>query len=257
MFKNICISTESLFSLKEKNLSELPLLPTTDKNCSRIYLIRHGESLYNAWATQGNQLISGNSLDIPLTEKGVKEALNTGKVFTNKFSASLSFVIVSSSAVRAKETARYIYEEMCLSHQVIRGECFEEFLEIGHGAWEGKPRDAIYDEAYKKWKGLSAKDKFSQVRLETGETYEDASIRYSRGVEHLLAAYPDDTLILVSHNAAMNAYILALTGQVEHLSSEEGTDMPLVKINNVDMLLLEKKKRDSHPIKVKFLLRQN
>lgn len=226
----------SLTPLKNTNNLE-----GTTQSVTRIYIVRHGESTFNVADSNGQMYISGNSLTIHMTEKGKEQAITTGKELSKKFSkgGGGEYVILSSTALRAKETARYIYEQMKDSLPTELGKSYPEFIEIGHGQWEGKPRDDKFLLEMAKWEKLSAKDKFNSVRLYSGETFCEAADRFLKGLQIVIKEYKGKTIIITSHNGAMNALMFSLMGKIDEFSEVPGSPLPLIKVENTNILLIE------------------
>lgn len=109
--------------------SPLPLFP--------FYFIRHGETDWNR-----RNIIMG-SMDIPLNETGLKQALDASQVLENEDFE----IIVSSSRIRAQQTAEIIARKT--QKTVILD---EKLVEINWGEAEGTPHDptkSIFDDTHK------------------------------------------------------------------------------------------------------------
>jgi len=104
---------------------------------TKIYIIRHGESDFNA---NYMHLVGGRSSHSPLTIKGENQAKLLGEYLLNQ---NITFdKVFSSTAVRAIDTAKislfisgYPLEEIVLS---------DKLLELDQGDWVGKPRIEAY-----------------------------------------------------------------------------------------------------------------
>jgi len=110
-----------------------------------IYLIRHGESETNQLQDKfdvSNKLVWGRSTWSELTPKGIAESRALGKYFKE---ANITFdKLVSSTAIRAQQTARYCLAEMIgqqnLYEVLAKLEVAEDLAEHCQGEWEGKRR---------------------------------------------------------------------------------------------------------------------
>lgn len=105
-----------------KSLSQL--LPPLKVNSRRVYLIRHGETDWNA---QGK--IQGGGYDIPLNANGQSQARAVAQALHD---IPLT-VIASSTLSRAKETADILRQE----HSVCQRELDSGLREMGFGEFEG------------------------------------------------------------------------------------------------------------------------
>lgn len=101
----------------------LPLKP--------FYMIRHGESEANA-----AQLTSGGGLDVPLTQKGEKQA-HTLSPYLQQLEITPS-QIFASPMKRAHKTAQLINQHMDLSMTVVT-----TLHETLFGDWEGEPWEDV------------------------------------------------------------------------------------------------------------------
>lgn len=221
-------------------LDDVTQLETSTLDHQRIYVIRHGQSQFNVPdATSGIQQTSGKSHKVPLTTLGEKQASALGVKLHNKFSKEGKFVILSSTALRAQTTADFVLKQMEKDRNIIRGGSYEGFCELGQGTWEGKPKDAAYEAALKPWKQLSAEKKFIVEKISTGESYHEVAKRFQLDLESAIKKYPEHTIIIVAHYAAMNAIALQLSDRIGELSSEAKTPLPEVLLHNCDLLALE------------------
>lgn len=106
----------------------------------RIYFVRHGESTANDLG-----IYSGH-LDVELTEKGTKQALNCKKILDD---TNFKYVI-SSDLIRAKDTAKIICGDRDMEICEIK-----DLREMNFGVWEGLSNSQIvekYKDEYDTWK---------------------------------------------------------------------------------------------------------
>lgn len=225
-------------------LSEISQFEPIPQNTTRIYLVRHGQSAFNVPDENGVLYTSGKGLSVPLTQNGRQQATALGKKLVGKL-PDINYVFLSSTALRAQDTANLIFDELKDSYTIERGESFEEFCELYKGIWEGKPKDAAYDEAMKVWNALSPKEKFFFPVISTSESYNEVGIRFLAGLQKITDIYQDQTIILATHNAAMNALAFHLSGRLDELSEEAGTPFPSPVLGNCDMLVIEIVKGES------------
>jgi len=204
-----------------------------------IYIVRHGESVLNIPDENGIFCISGKSLSIPLTIKGSKQAINLGQKLIGKLPPNKKYVILSSTAFRAQETANHLFEALMNNYNVVRVTDYENLCELGHGTWEGKPKDQNYKDAIKSWEALSGKNKFLFPKLNSSESLSEVANRSLNDLQIILNQYPDHTIIIVSHWATMYALTITLNKHFESLSEEANTPMPEFNLENCDILMVE------------------
>ena len=143
----------------------------------KIYFVRHGESEWNV-----TDQICGQT-DVPLTEKGHKQAEETGKnIVESGISADL---ILCSPLLRAKQTAQHIAEMTGIPLQVE-----PRLVEQNFGVWEGaSPRNSKeFHEAKKEF----------LTRYGKGESMFQLAQRIYNLLDELKAT--DKNYILVAHN---------------------------------------------------------
>jgi broad specificity phosphatase PhoE len=167
----------------------------------KIYFVRHGES-------EGNSGPIRQTKETPLTEKGRQQAQFVAKR-CNKLGAEL---IVSSTMVRAKQTAEYVVSEaqLPIEHSDL-------FVERRRGSEVlGKPKD---DPAALEVEEIIKKH-FADpgFRHSDEENFDDLKQRAKDALEYL-ANRPEEIMIVVSHGFFMKvlmAYVVfgdELTGK--------------------------------------------
>jgi probable phosphoglycerate mutase len=234
------LATDNFSSIFTFELDQFQELEMSDASLQRIYIIRHGESEFNKPNAQGVRMTSGKSLSAKLTPLGEKQAIALGKKLADKINATEKICILSSTALRAQETARLVFEKLKETHLGVElGESYEGLCELGLGEWEGKPKDALFEEAMRPWESLSQAEKFTANKVEGGESFKDVAQRALRELYRISRENPDKTIFVVSHFHTMNAIALELSGQAQVLSETECTNLPFLILDNCDLLKLE------------------
>lgn len=217
----------------------VPLLSLSEIDQNHIYIIRHGESIYNIPDPAINaQRTTGISLDIPLTENGLEQASKLGKKLAERIAPESNVVICSSTALRAQMTAMQIFEALkevahCELDLTYAGLC-----EVSQGKWEGQSKnDSVYQQEMRTWKERSAYDKIHLPRVTTGESFAEVAERYSIELDALAKKHAGKTILVVSHYWSMNAYAMK-ANQVE-LSTEPKTHFPMLDFDNCDIMTVE------------------
>lgn len=152
----------------------------------RLFLVRHGETL---WNREGR--IMGQS-DIGLTEKGRKQAQRLGEALKDEGIDA----IYSSSLTRTRQTA----DEIARFHglEVVAD---DGLMEINAGEMDGLTYEELvakHGEFLKKWatKGAS-------LRVPGGESIGDLQERAWATVSRLADVHASQTIVLVSHSLAI------------------------------------------------------
>lgn len=239
MLGQIALAANLIFTPAECSLSNLSQLPSSDPQTTRVYLIRHGESAFNVADANGIKMNSGIGLTVPLTDKGKSQAVEAGQLLNGKLQSEGAYVIVSSTALRAQQTADLIFEQLSMTHVVSRGGNFDGFCELGLGKWEGQPKNDVYEEALKEWEHMSAKDKFTYPKVSTGESFAEVAERGYADLERVIKENPGKTIIIATHYQAMNALFLKFNTDVDTYSIEPATPLPSLAFDNCDLVKIE------------------
>ena len=174
------------------------------KNLGPIYLLRHGETIWNrAKRLQGHK-------DTPLTLKGVNQARALGKALRKTINTSSLNFFYSSPIGRAKQTATIIADEIGFNTETII--YTDKLREITFGAWDGLNMQEILSRDKPIWeKRKGGRWQFSPPK---GESYEHASKRALSFLTDTLIGGPT---IIVAHGS-LNKVI---RGNWRELSSAE------------------------------------
>jgi len=177
------------------------------KKMTRVIIVRHGQSTYNA---EGR--IQGRSDLSTLTDKGRKDASLVGRALS-----SIVFNAIYSSPIgRAKLTAEIIRGE--LAQQPASVQTCAKLLEVDLPLWEGKLNTEVkekFQEDYQIWKESPA-----QLRMivnQTGGTREHFPVLalYTQAQEfwqETLPQHQGETLLIVGHNGINRALLCTALG---------------------------------------------
>mmetsp|Transcript_8449 Transcript_8449/g.21132 ORF Transcript_8449/g.21132 Transcript_8449/m.21132 type:complete len:227 (-) Transcript_8449:277-957(-) len=106
----------------------------------RILLVRHAECQMNLDLALR---VGGRSNESPLTPLGIKQAQALGKHYSVAARHPTLGPVFTSTAVRARETARLVLEQLnAPPHHPVTAS--EQLLELSQGEWEGALRAACY-----------------------------------------------------------------------------------------------------------------
>lgn len=191
-----------------------------------IYLIRHGKTEYNA-----REWLQGGDVDSPLTESGIANAVELGKVLSG---VSIDRIYVSPLG-RAKQTA-----------ELIRGsrpiELIEEpgLREMGYGDWDGLPHSLL--EAYT---GNTVGAFFDALIYNTHpdspfvakgwESFPHLAERTQETVRRLLRENEGRTIVLVTHGVISQLLLTLFQGH----EASRMTEMPVVQPASLTELCCE------------------
>ncbi|MFG3554927.1 bifunctional RNase H/acid phosphatase [Micromonospora sp. NPDC047557] len=158
--------------------------PRPSFTATRLILVRHGETAYTE---QGRY--SGRG-DVPLSERGRAQARATGARVA-ALAPSVAAVL-SSPLSRCTATAAAIAK--ALGDVPVRTET--DLIECDFGQWEGR----TFAEVRQEWPGeMDAWLASPRIAPPGGESFTQVAERVHRVVNALPAAYPGETVVVVSH----------------------------------------------------------
>lgn len=164
---------------------------------TRLILVRHGETKWNK-----ENVFRGQS-DIPLSEKGRRQANLTGKALS-----SLPFTVIFTSPLRrAYQTAASIaeWQQSCKEVIAVKG-----LIDINFGSWQGLKVEEVlrrYPHEYDLWV-----NKPQSVMFPEGESLEAARLRAWGFVQNVLQDYRNKNICLVSHRVVVRLILLTALG---------------------------------------------
>ncbi|MCW2955477.1 MAG: fructose-2,6-bisphosphatase [Thermoleophilia bacterium] len=163
---------------------------------SDLYLIRHGQSEWNAAGRWQGQA------DPPLSEHGREQAAQL----------AVSFPDVDVTHVFASDLQRAFDTAVPLARRFDVEPIVEPDLrEIDVGSWSGKTRDEI-----RAVDAPSLERYFEGVRGWTGgETYEEHELRCERAASRVGGTDTDGAVVAVTHGGTLRALVLALL-EIDH-----------------------------------------
>jgi broad specificity phosphatase PhoE len=154
-----------------------------------IYLIRHGETAWNA----DNNRYCGRT-DIPLTEKGLKQAETLRQqLLSIKWDG-----VFSSPLQRAYMTA-----QIATGANVIKD---ERLIEADFGGWEKKTKEEFMAENAQLWHNWM-RDPANNRAGGTGETATEIVQRVDAFFQSLQQQYTSGTFLVAAHNGVNRLYL--------------------------------------------------
>lgn len=157
----------------------------------KIYLVRHGETSYNA---DGNRYCG--KTDVDLTEKGLQQAEILGALLKD-----VEFEEVYSSPLkRALKTAK-----MVVPNRKIHVE--KRLIELDFGNWEGKTRAEFISENKELWSSWCENPNETRAGG-NGETAGELILRLEDFFKYILKKHTHGNILVVAHNA-VNRFLIA------------------------------------------------
>ena len=160
---------------------------------SAIYIVRHGETLWNA---EGR--IQGHT-DVGLTEKGREQARATSR----RLSGVNFDVAYSSDMSRASDTARLILGERDTPLHSV-----QELREYNKGVFEGLTVDEYRDRYPDLYHASLIND--PDFAPPGGETIRQCQARLSEFFRSVKERHPDANILVVGHGGSLRSGIAAL-----------------------------------------------
>lgn len=176
---------------------------TDATSTTRVYLIRHGETAWNAsgrW--QGHA-------PVPLNDTGRAQSAALGRYLAQH---DVSFdAFYSSDLLRAIQTAQAVAEPLGLD--VIKE---SRVREIDLGNWQGLTRDEAAAWDPDNWQRYAAD--WRDVPVPSGESRRAVQVRVRAAFDDLTAQHAGETIALVSHGGTLGMLLESLFGRLERPS---------------------------------------
>ncbi|WP_262249327.1 histidine phosphatase family protein [Parapedobacter soli] len=156
-----------------------------------VYLLRHGETTYNA---DGNRYCGRT--DANLTEKGIAQAQRVGEALQGKTIDA----VYASPLQRAYRTAEIVTGGQL---PVTRD---PRLIELDFGVWEGKTRDEFIAEAPELWEAWNT-DPATTPAGGTGDTATQVVQRVDDFFAEMQRHHNGQTIVVVAHNGVNRLYL--------------------------------------------------
>lgn len=180
---------------------------------TKFYLVRHGQT---DWNIEGRYQGQADTL---LNKAGEEQAVLAARQFIDKPVDA----IFSSDLQRARHTAESIGKQVGLPVHLD-----PRLREINHGIWEGMLYSDIVREYADEMKERDVNP--MQARAPEGESVAEVSKRVLAAADDIARAYPDGTVVLVSHGLALAVLACAghgfpLTQVFKHIPNNAQPDL--------------------------------
>jgi broad specificity phosphatase PhoE len=155
----------------------------------KIFLLRHGETAYNA----DNNRYCGRT-DIPLTEKGIRQAEEVKRQLEG-----IEFAGVYASPLQRAFTTAH----MASGKEAVKD---ERLIEADFGGWEGKTKEEFIAENETLWLNWM-NDPATYRAGGTGETGTEIVKRVDSFFNSLQQTYAEGNIMVVAHNGINRLYM--------------------------------------------------
>lgn len=187
-----------------------------DRNAPTLYLIRHGETDWNA-----RRLLQGRR-DIPLNEVGQGQAVVSGTCLKWLLPVNASVDFIASPLSRTRQTMEIVRRQLGLDAADYRTD--DRLIEINFGEWEGMDWQQIAERQPERFEARQA-DPLNFIPKD-GENYPHVFER----VGNLLKALQRDT-VLVAHAGVLRSCLALLTEVPD-------AEVPLLEIPQDQVLVI-------------------
>ena len=151
---------------------------------TKIFLVRHGHTLWN-----GERKIQGHS-NVELAPEGIAQA----ELLAKNFPLEKVSAIYSSDLSRAKVTAEILAKKFNLPVQL------EKNLREAHwGDWEGQKLSNIEKSDPVNYERFFHNPE--ELQIKNAETFAQLQARAVSALKKIIAAHPDENIIIVAHGA--------------------------------------------------------
>ena len=161
-----------------------------------IYFVRHGETIL----TPDRKFSGTGPLNPELTQAGLDQA-NLVAAEVAKLNPE---ILIASPLQRTTQTAQAIATATGLDIN------FDEiWYELSFGGWDGKSIEEVqreFPDEYQAWLSSTA------YAPAGGESYDQAALRVEAGMVHLVAQYPGQRVVVVTHNGVIKTAIRLAIG---------------------------------------------
>lgn len=189
-----------------------PLLPRTHGDGTRLLLVRHGQTAWNAGA--GEERFRGRT-DLALDEKGQAQA----RALARRLGGESVAALYASPLLRARQTLAPLAEKAGLPLHAHDG-----LLDIDYGRFQGLTQAeaaTTFPDLYRLWGSAPG-----QVRFPGGESLADVQARLLSLLDELAARHPGETVALVGHQIVNKVLVCTVLGldldQIARIQQDTG-----------------------------------
>lgn len=209
-------------------------ISNNSKTTTRIFLVRHGQSTANALGIN-----AGQTVDVDLTEEGIKQAEAAGNVLFDKVD-EFSAVYVTPLK-RTQQTFDAIARLWLKQHRTLpSGSVVKELIEQHNGSMEGVLQKERESYKLKEEIDISSlkrfEDKFSYKMVPDQESLADVYERAEPALLKIAQEHLGENVLVVTHVGVLRALTI---GAVASLPEPLAIESPSLDIPNAAIIMLE------------------
>lgn len=197
----------------------------TEGILSKLYLIRHGEVIWNRKNAYAGQT------DLPLNDNGIAQARLLAEYLAHKDIRA----VYSSDLMRARETAGAIAARHGLEVRTTR-----DLREVNYGDWEGLTEAEIaeqYPDIFPKWRTDAA-----NTRIPGGESFNEMKDRAFPAFLDIATRHQCEDIAIVAHKSVNRTLLCCLLGtdiNRYRCIGQENACINTIQVRRPDWLILE------------------
>jgi broad specificity phosphatase PhoE len=177
-------------------------LPRDVGGSTRIFLIRHGQTAWNA-VSRTSTLVERfrGRTDLPLDDTGLAQA----RAVAQRLESETISAVYSSPLLRTQQTIRPLADKLILPVRPHQG-----LIDLDYGRFQGLTHSdaaVLHPETYLLWQTAP-----SQVRFPDGESLAEVQIRLLALLKELAGRHPDQTIALTGHQIVNKVLVCTLLG---------------------------------------------
>ena len=186
----------------------------------KIWLVRHGESAGNVARHEaelrGSLKVKSpqRDIDVPLSERGERQARATGKWFACVDNNECPTVVIASPYVRTRETARLLLEESGIDLTETAFITDERLREKEFGIFDMLTKQGVKEKYPDQYEMRNALGKFYH-RPPGGESWCDVILRLRSMVNSLRLEYSGERVLIVTHEVVISCFRYLLENMTE------------------------------------------
>ena len=203
---------------------------------TKVILVRHGQTLWNL------EMKYQGHCDVELTEKGVEQAMLVAQRLADENVSA----VYASDLCRALKTAECIAEKHNLPVTSIPG-----LREINFGEWEGLTFEGINSQWTDTMSAVFTHPDEAQIPV--GETFRAVKERATLALEKLVAAHPNQTIVVVSHGGTIRTLLCSVLNiHLNHLWNIKQDNTAINMLEYYDEQVMVSLVNDVHHLTVKL-----
>lgn len=215
----------------------------TQKWADTIWLVRHGESAGNVARdlaeAAGHHLIEiagvTRDVDVPLSKLGEQQSAALGRWFATLPADRHPSVVLTSTYLRARETAAIALRAAGIDPKDISFRQDERLREKEFGILDRLTKHGILDRYPEQAEMRAALGKFYH-RPPGGESWCDVILRLRSVIDTITREYARERVMIVSHQVVVNCfrYLFERMTEEDILAADRAADVPNCSVTSYD-----------------------